>query len=275
MSEGVTIVAFNSKDQIGRTLDYVGLAKLNAELIRNFNDLPVCLISDEESDGFEECVIVERPEPSSKRVVGSGELSGTIEYNWFNNTKFLAWENSPWQKTMLVDADYIVNDRYLVNELQMLDGMKICRRVFDPIGNGTFDDQVYLPNQSIKQVWATLMAWDRESSYAQLAFEHAREVAENYEFFAGMFGFPTKPFRNDFVFSITSHVMDIPDFETAMWMVSSKYPLVSVRNGSMYFGTDNGIIAFPDRDVHMLDKSILYEGTLPREHIIDLANQWN
>ena len=102
MSDGACIIASNSGD-----LDYVGLAAISARLIRKHLNIPVCLLTtDSDSHPDFDAVITIQDRPSSKRSMLRGDSH--ITYEWKNDNRIDAIDHSPWDRTLLIDADYIV-----------------------------------------------------------------------------------------------------------------------------------------------------------------------
>ena len=82
MSKGVLLVAFDSTTDQNNTLKYTRLAKISANLIRRYLNLPVGIVTDKSVIGFDEQIIVEKPSAKSRHVL-FGEKHES--YNWYND----------------------------------------------------------------------------------------------------------------------------------------------------------------------------------------------
>ena len=161
-------------------------------------DVPVALVTDEWIDGFEEVILVDKPKAQSKRIAtASGD-----NYLWHNTRRTHAYDLSPWDRTLMIDADFIM-------------GSQRIAPIFET--NWTFALQKYMwgvySERDVHAFWpestklppacATSMYWTKD---AKNHFDMAQNIEELYPFYANMYGFSdNKVFRNDLVFAIVKH----------------------------------------------------------------------
>ena len=119
------------------SIKYTELAKLCALLVRKHLKIGVTLVTDTPIEGpFDDVIIVEAGN-SGKRTFRNpnGESE---ELTWHNKTRPLAYELSPYKKTLLLDVDYLMFN----NSLQWLFDSKqelICHNnVFDITDKNSF-----------------------------------------------------------------------------------------------------------------------------------------
>lgn len=262
MSKGILLVALNSTTDQKNELDYVRLAQINANLIRKHLRLPVGIVTDRLCDGFDELVLVSKAPTADRHVVLENKHES---YPWHNDYRRMLFETSPWDQTLLLDADYLIQtDRFL--ECFEFDApFQIVNNVYDPTGRNSFDKYKSLPNRTIPQKWATAMYWNRD---AKQHFEYANMIAENYQYYARVFGFNPSQYRNDMVFSIVSHMLPSYDIPFKMWMSSGDCKLHSVDSRGIKIEYNNNVQRISN-DLHMLSKDIMYE------HNLEILEQWS
>ena len=105
MTQGVLIFAFNSLK-----FNYYDMARHSARRAKHFLNLPVTLITDTDSlpgnfnDGTWDKVITITPDKNNVRDWGQ----------WINKGRYMAYDLSPYDETILIDADYVINSDKLL-----------------------------------------------------------------------------------------------------------------------------------------------------------------
>lgn len=245
MSEGACIIANNS----GK-MDYIGLASISARLIRKHLKIPVCLITSDldEHEDFDQ-VIRTDSKPGSQRTITNG--SDVISYEWKNDHRIDSFYLTPYDRTLLLDADYLVMSDALLPMLRCDQEFMIVDSVYDITGNDSFARYRYLPDGSLKQRWATVMAFDKS---AKTVFEAADMVRKNYGYYAAMFHWNARQFRNDFVFTVAAHLLSVPDMPFEMNQLASN-GVISTDARGLKFATPSSVIRWK-ADLHVIHKSI-------------------
>jgi hypothetical protein len=257
MSSGVLLVAFDSVTDQGNILRYTELAKVCANLVRKHLQLPVGIVSDVPVDDFDEQIIVEKPSADSRHVV----LKDVHEYyNWYNDYRRQLYNLTPFDRTLLLDADYFLQTDQYLKCFEFNAPFQIIERVYDPTGRNNFDKYSRMPNRTIPQTWATAMYWNRD---ANVHFEYANMIAENYDYYSRVFGFSPKQYRNDMVFSIVSHMLPSYSMPWSMWMTSSDCTLIDVDSRGLKFKYNNNVVRI-NSDVHVLNKDIMSDDNLEK-----------
>ena len=262
MSKGVLFVAFDSTTDQGNTLEYTRLAKISANLVRRHLGLPVGIVTDKSIVGFDEQIIVEKPNAESRHVLFGDKHES---YNWYNDYRRHLYNLTPWKQTLLLDVDYFLQSNRYLTCFDFDAPFQVIESVYDPTGRNSFDKYKYLPNRTIPQRWATAMYWN---SNAKEHFEYANMIAENYEYYSRIFGFSHKQYRNDMVFSIVSHMLPSYSMPWNMWMTSSDCELIDANSKGLKFLYNNQVTRI-NNDVHVLNKEIMLEKNL------DLLESWS
>ena len=193
MSRGAILFAFNSPKY-----DYYAMAEYTAKRINHFLDMPVTLVTDNESVPrkpkykFDNVVKV-IPDRNNKRDWGI----------WINKGRYQAYELSPYDETLLLDVDYMVNSDK-------------CNKIFDFYDDFCCHDstaflmqpgvaQEVLSSYSYKTLWATVVAF-KKTSRAKQIFECLEMVQNNFNFFADIHKFVGGCFRNDYALSLALRI---------------------------------------------------------------------
>lgn len=262
-SKGVVICAQNVEADKGRVLNYIGAAEQTARGVRKFLNLPVTLLTtDPTANGnFDNIVVVPKRATSHRAMVTSND---TITYNWDNDHRIDAFEYSPYERTIMIDADYFVMGDRLQLWPHLMGVFMIMPRAHDVTGRNMYGNSQYLGDQSIPMRWATVMAWDEE---AKPFFDAAKMVRENYEMYALMTGMPVIPFRNDVAFSIAEHLLnykigDVGGLNTLPADASAVAYSKGHKALVFEYVRDDGkltMMMWKEKDIHYINKDVLYK----------------
>lgn len=218
MSRGILIYAHNNPE-----VDYGLIAYCNALMIRtNMPGVPICLVTDEGTlswlrkqrgaaavkKAFDEIVI------EDYQHLGTGArdrryydtLSTPKMLPWHNGTRPSAYQHSPFDETLLIDADYLIQNDRLNLVWGAADEVMINRRARTLDHLEPEMPERFLNPFGIAMYWATVVYF-RKSNTAETLFDMVAHVKENYDFYAYLYGFPARLYRNDFSFSIAVHTM--------------------------------------------------------------------
>jgi len=263
MSKGVLFVAFDSVTDQGNVLKYTELVKVAGNLARRHLNLPIGVVSDQPIVGFDEQIIVEKPADALSRHVLLGNTHES--YNWYNDYRRQLYNLTPWDQTLLLDADYFLQSNQYLKCFEFDAPFQIIKNVYDPTGRNSFANYSRLPNRSIPQTWATAMYWNRS---AKTHFEYANMIAENYKYYARVFGFSHKQFRNDMIFSVVSHMLPSYVMPWPMWMTSSDCKLLSADQRGLKLQYNNSVMRIKN-DLHVLSKDTMLNDNL------EMLQQWS
>lgn len=212
---GVCFFAYNNEQ-----IDYVALAVLAAKYVKKYLNLPVCLITDEGSDAWMQKSQSEKDIKSAFNyvVITDDEMRQNIRRHhdspwtefaaqFSNSNKHKIWEYSPFEKTLLLDLDYIVKTDFLLSAFDNIEGVAMFDHAI------TIQNQKPAPNErklydaGIKMWWSTVVYFDR-SEFSQLFFDTWAHVADHYEYYQYLYNFPSKLFRTDYCVSIAAHILN-------------------------------------------------------------------
>ena len=189
MSKGIVIFAYNG------AYDYVDMARTSAALAKRHLKLPVTLITDQTVDypEFDTVIVHERTDPVQLKMT-DGEPKP-----WHNQTRPTVYTLTPYEQTLVIDADYFIMNSELRN-LFNTDLDFACYNTAQDI-TGVAELQSNIGSTSIPMQWATVIYF-RQSELAEAVFDFMRYIRQNYEFYSLMYNFRADKYRNDFALSI-------------------------------------------------------------------------
>jgi len=278
--KGVCMFAYNN-DQ----LDYGHFALLAAKQAKqHLNNIPVCLITDEgtwawlnESHpkemvdaNIDEVVITAEENDKNVRKHYDSPYAH-FQAQFTNGNKHKIYEYSPFNKTLLIDIDYMIRSDFLSGFWEV-EGVSMFSNSYNMRNERLHGRERFLYDAGVPMWWSTVIMFDR-SELSQLFFNTWAHVAENYSFYQYLYNFPGKLFRTDYCVSIVIHIMNgmvpgdvIKDFGGAPLMnMMQTDDLVEVRDDEWIFLANdskdewkNILSKSKDQDVHIMNKRALH-----------------
>lgn len=271
MKKGVVIIAHNN-----RKVDYAKMAIISGGLAKKNLKVPVSLITDQSTvdwmsqseiyetatDIFENIILTDRPEIDNHRTLHDGTLVDNVPF--INSNRFSAYDLSPYDKTLLIDSDFMIMTDNLNQYWSINENLLISESINDIQGNriGVLDK--WTSETGVHLYWATTVMFTK-SKEAQIFFDLVKFVKDNYKFYADLFRFRSTQYRNDISFSIAKHILDgfektnisLPSILTAQ----DKDIIEKVEKNSIVFSIKNlndpdsfCLCAIKDQDVHIMNK---------------------
>lgn len=193
MTTGALIFAFNNEET-----DYVAMAAWSAKNIRRHLGIPVAVVTDvQPADGLFDRVIITEPETGGTRYFE--DYNSTV--TWHNAGRVNAYSLTPWDKTLVLDADYVVSCDDLKRLFEVDTDFLCYKDAYDittglPItGLNTFG------RFNFPMWWATVMLF-RKSATAEYIFGSMQMIKENWQHYRELYGIDRATYRNDFALSI-------------------------------------------------------------------------
>lgn len=219
MNKGIVIYAHNN-----RKLDYAFMAVVAGSLATTHLKVPVSIITDQstiewmkESEIykkaemlFDNIIIVDRPDTDNRRRLSDGTSEDVVPF--LNSTRTSIWELTPYDRTLLIDSDYFIFSDHL-NEYWDIDQDIMIGESVNDINDKDrmgYHDR-YVSDTGIKLYWATTVMFTKNER-SKFFFDTVSYVKENYSFYADLYRFDPRQYRNDISFSIAKHIID--GFET-------------------------------------------------------------
>jgi len=258
MSCGVILFAFNNEKT-----DYVKLANASAIRILKWLDLPTTVVTDNPvtfENCFDNVIIIDKPNYGT-RVFSDYDA----RVNWYNFNRYKAYELSPYDRTLLLDADYIVSS----NDLKKLfdtNNSFLCHRNAFNLVDESLTVSNYFGLFNMPMFWATVVYFKKDI-VAKSIFDSMKMIQNNYEHYSNLYQFTKHPYRNDYALSIalninSGHFINSKEY-TIPWDLASVVPenkIVKINENSFeVFYKDNLRVIVKDKDLHIMGKKYLEE----------------
>lgn len=262
-SKGFLMFAHNNSE-----IDYGKIALVNASAIKkNLKENKVAIVTDQgtldwliKDNGqevvdklFDHIIIIDHDEV--KKNATPKKFNDTHHTNktlmWYNATRSDAYDVTPFDETIMLDGDYIIQDNSLDLVWENDEEVLINKDARTILHKPMRESERRLSNTSIEMFWATLVYF-KKSDKARLLFDTIKHVKDNYNYYRYVYEFPGRLLRNDYIFSIAIHMlsgfMANDEFKT----FPQDYLLTSFDTDDIIEAGSNYII-FLSQDIH--DKS--------------------
>lgn len=272
MKKGVLLFAHNNRE-----VDYALLSIISGGLAKKHLNVPVSLVTDKETkewmkssgilkkaeEVFDKIILTKRIDNDNIRKLNDGSQSKLVPF--LNATRYQAFELSPYDRTLLIDSDFLIFSNRLSNYWDHPSSVLIGHSLNDIVGNriGYLDKTVSETGPHL--YWATTVMFSKDKE-AETFFNLLKIISEEYEVFGDLYRFNTRQFRNDIAFSVAKHIMDgfaIDDSDSLppLLTVQDRDMLVKVANSTLHFLINNNqapdtyfVGSIKDTDVHIMNK---------------------
>lgn len=272
MSKGVVLFAFNSE------IDYVKMSIHSAERIKKFLGLPITLVTDSRAHllkNFKDKIslfdlIVEKTDDTQQTKKFSDGNEQSTRHIWKNTNRSDIFDITPYEQTLVIDVDYIINSSFLLNCFDSRSDFLIYKESCDLAGWRKLNEFQYLNQYSIPFYWATVFYFVKNKKN-EIFFSLVKYIRQNWEYYRLIYQISDKKFRNDFAFSIAIHILNGMDVNTfndvipgKMFFTLDKDVLISLNEDSCVFlvQKENKLNEFTalkttGLDVHIMNKHSL------------------
>lgn len=184
MTRGVLIFAIPTND-----IDYAAMAQWSAKRIQRHLGLPTTIIDTTD-------------QPPGQRWFG--DIGSVV--TWHNTNRMDAWRLSPYDETLVLDADYIVNSKDLLTLFDSGQDFLCMGQSYDI--TGLQDDSINVfGRDAMRMAWATVMFF-RRCQHSQLVFEYMSMIRDNWAHYRDVYGFERTSYRNDYALAIALNTLN-------------------------------------------------------------------
>jgi hypothetical protein len=179
MTTGALIFARNNEH-----IDYVTMAHWSARNIKRHLGIPTHIITD-----------YTRSDSGSRNFADVGQVS------WHNTNRMDAYRLSPWDRTLVLDADYVVASDQLRSVLDCNEDFLAHRWAYDVTGCNNFDSLNYFGTVRMPMWWATVMVFNK-CRRTELIFQAMTMIRDNWAHYKNIYKNNSRTYRNDHALSI-------------------------------------------------------------------------
>ena len=272
MSKGVLIFAYNS------SLNYVEMATVAAKLVKKYLDLPVTLVTNsiEVTDRvFDNIILQDLGESKFERVFNFGTSKEKVI--WHNQNRSSAYDLSPYDQTLLIDADYLMFDNNLKYLFDTSLEIACYNRVVDITGSNHLQLGARVGFPGIPMQWATVLYFTK-NKLAMSVFDLMKIIRNNYLYYSAAYNFDPQLFRNDYALSIA--LQALTGYNTKKFTIipgplmtaNSSVALTEVRkSGELIFkwkhynNSKSLMIRLRDTNIHIMNKRTLTDHAIVQQ----------
>ena len=185
MTTGALIFARNN-DQI----DYEAMARWSARNIERHLGIPTHIVTD-----------------ATETTDNTRYFSDVGTVTWHNLNRMDAYKLSPWDRTLVLDADYVVASDQLKSLLETDQDFLAHRWAYDVTGKNNFEGLNYFGDNQMPMWWATVMMF-RRSQHAELIFDAMQMIRDNWAHYRNLYKNSSITYRNDHALSIALGIVN-------------------------------------------------------------------
>jgi hypothetical protein len=203
MTTGALIFARNNEK-----IDYEAMARWSAKNIERHLGIPTHIVTDDSA-----------PSTNTRHFTDVGAVT------WHNLNRMDAYRLSPWDRTLVVDADYVVASNQLQAVLEANQDFLAHRWAYDVTGCNNFEGLNYFGNNRMPMWWATVMMF-RRSQHAKLIFDSMQMIRDNWTHYRNLYKNTNATYRNDHALSIALGIVNghTLDHVVIPWALASLTP---------------------------------------------------
>jgi len=203
MTKGILIFAQ------GQDINYLSLAKIAAKRVKYFLDLPISVVVDYDYDNNDKIfdqVIKKSTNKTQSRIIHDGENSKKIK--WYNFDRSDCFELTPYDETIVIDSDYIINSKHLLRCFDLNSDLLLFKNHYHLLGNRYNSIFTYINEFGIPFYWATIFYF-KKTNFTRSFFNLVQYIRENWTYYSLLYQIKDPKFRNDFAFSIAVNLMTL------------------------------------------------------------------
>lgn len=248
-SKGIVVFAFNSA-----TVDYVALADQTSRLTHKTLGLPITLITDLEATpkfNYDKVIRLESKDGNTRT-----DLNGkTVE--WRNFGRYIAYDLSPYDETILLDGDYLVLDDSLLKLFEQDFDYQLMHNNRSPAG----PSYQLMGSYSLPFVWATVVLF-RKTEKAKQYFDLISRIQTNYPYYMTLFN-GNGTYRNDYAFAIANIILNgysVDEYKSIPWTmltIEQKINRIDLQNKFLIVRQSQHADVIARQNLHIMDKNYL------------------
>lgn len=261
MTTGALIFAFDNEQT-----DYVAMAGWSSERIRRHLKIPTAIVTD-----------ADPADPrlrAADQIINASPVSGGTRWfedyqatvSWHNAGRTDAYTLSPWDQTLVLDADYVVCGNELKTVIDSPQDFMCHRLAWDMTSMNDFSELNQFGTNRMPMWWATVMMF-RKSNTAQYIFDCMNMIRTNWRHYKDLYHITGTNYRNDYALSIalgivSGHTLKVDNIPFCLASVMPEHTLRQLDTDCFeieYIGQDKKpkTIAWHGMDFHAMGKKHL------------------
>jgi hypothetical protein len=239
-SRGIVAFAINTA-----TTDYVSIASQTVKLAAQVLNLPYTIITEDH--------MAYMNWHNYRHDVDLGH-----EVEWKNFGRNLCYELSPYEETLVIDVDYVVQDAGLLKIFDLPWDYLLQRSA------RSLNDE-YVPAvmgaHSLPYVWATVFAF-KKTARAKAFFDLVQRIEANYHYYRELFNVESRAYRNDYAFAMADVILNgfrVSDISIPGPMLNILRPIesITVQGNQTVIKDRQTAYVVPRMNMHVMSKKYL------------------
>ena len=257
-NKGIVIYAKNNDH-----LNYIKQAEIAAQYAKYWLKVPVALICDQaEMDlitpGIFDHIIPTKFQNHNIRFIYNNNERHTVSY--YNTNRASIYELSPFDETLMIDSDYIMQNSVLNTVWSTKYDFMINTESSSLMLTEQAVNDLYLSDGGYPVFWATVVYF-RKGDFVKEFFETVRRVQNNHEFYFRSYRISNMMYRNDYAFAIAYHLMhdngttlpaSLPTKQLNIPMLCKINKIISASKVDLEY--EDKIISMRHRNLHIMNK---------------------
>jgi hypothetical protein len=249
-SRGVVVFAFNTE-----TVDYVRIADNTSRLIAHSLNLPVTIITDIDSEpkfAYDNIIRIDPQGETTRQDLNNNTVV------WRNIGRYLAYELSPYNETILIDTDYLVLDNSLLKLFDTEFDYRLMHHNYSP-GEPISES---MGETSLPFIWATVVLF-RKCERTRLFFNLVGRVQRNYGYYRMLYNIRERNYRNDYAFAIANNIIngyslnEDQGIPWPMFTIEKKINKIMLTDTQVEVHYEETATVIPYQNIHVMDKDYL------------------
>ena len=263
MTTGALIFAFDNEQT-----DYVAMAGWSAERIHRHLKIPTAVVTDADP--------TDRRLAAADQVINATPVSGGTRWfedyqatvSWHNAGRTDSYSLTPWDQTLVLDADYVVCGNELKTVIDSPQDFMCHRYAWDMTSVTDFDGLNWFGANCMPMWWATVMMFHK-SNTAQYIFDCMSMIRANWHHYKDLYHIAGPTYRNDYALSIalgivSGHTLQVDNIPFGLASVMPEHRLTQLDTDYFeigYTGQDKKpkTIGWHGMDFHAMGKKHLGE----------------
>ena len=243
------------------TVDYSKIAAICVQHLKHYMpNIPIAVCG-QHVVGCDVHIPIKNVADNKRAFVHKGN---TLNEIWYNLTRDRSLDVTPFERTVLLDSDYIVQSNQLQLLLECASPIMMYDRIFNIKENLVEVD--YLGDSNVTLKWATVLAFDHSEISYEL-FSLWKKVITNYKYYALLYKWKTDgTVWNDKAITVALQQLTKYSNAEGQYIIPWCHPFASFKCDVDHIGLDKIVLSDVKgsyqvhTDVHILNKkSILHE----------------
>jgi len=189
---------------------------------------------------------------------GNFRVDNGEKKEWRNFGRYLAYDLSPYDETLLIDGDYLVLDNSLLKLFDTDFDYKLMHNSQTPAGP---QYKMMGTQASLPYVWATVVLF-KKTPKAKQYFDLIGRVQRNYRYYKTLFN-GSGSYRNDYAFAIADIILNgysIDEYKGIPWTmttIENKIDKLEAKGNFIVVRQDNHADVIAKQNLHIMDKTYL------------------